>query len=204
MPEADHMPLPAPADAEGSMRSMHKGRAGSLVLMGALLLALLGGLAFLVGGDDQARVYGELGRQINGLKHAAFDQFWGCALQGENIADIKSNSELMAQVGGRAEERGRAYGVHVRDACLSKLEGVGPQLESLIVPQDLQADVAALKQASGELRSAWSNYVAYLDNPELDYQEREAQPYLQHIARGWYDFKRAHAAVNKTIKSRLK
>jgi hypothetical protein len=202
MREADDKPLPvALVDVDGAM---HKGRAGSLLMMGALALALLGGLVFLVGGDDQARVYGEIGKKINGLKRADFDQFWGCALKDANVGELKSNAELMDQVGGRAERRGRAYGVYVREQCLRRLEAVGPQLESLIVPQDLQTDVAALKQANGELRSAWSDFIAYLDDPDLDYDEEKAQPLLQHVARGWYDFKRAHGAINKTIKSRIK
>jgi hypothetical protein len=203
MREAHDKPVPmvALADVEGSM---HKGRAGSLVLMGGLGLALLGGLVFLVGGDDQARVYGEIGKQVNGLKRASFDQFWGCALQGANVADIKSNSELMTQIGVRAEQRGRAYGQHVRDECMKKLENVGPTLEGLIVPQDLQADVGALKQANGQLRSAFSDYVTYLDDPDLDYDLEKAQPHLQQIARAWYDFKRAHGALNKTVGAKLK
>jgi hypothetical protein len=195
------VPMVGLADAEGSM---HKGRAGSLVLMGALGLALLGGLVFLVGGDDQARVYGEIGKQVNGLKRASFDQFWGCALHGANVADIKSNSELMAQVGGRAERSGRAYGLHVRDDCMKKLENVGPLLEALIVPQDLKSDVGALEQANGRLRSAFSDYVTYLDDPDLEYDVEKAEPHLQQIARAWYDFVRAHGALNKAIRAKLK
>jgi hypothetical protein len=188
------------ADAEVSM---HKGRAGSLVLFAAFGLAVLGGLVFLVGGEDQARVYGEIGKRVNGLSHASFDQFWACALQGENVLDIKSNAELTTQLGGRAQERGRAYGVHVRDKCMPKLEDIGPQLDTLIVPQDLQADVNALKQANASLRSAFSGLVAYLDNPELEYDEGAAKPLLDPITRAWYDFKKAHAAINKIIKGKL-
>lgn len=183
---------------------MHKGRAGSLVVMGALALALLGGLFFLVGGQDQARVYGEIGKQINGLKHSRFDQFWGCALPGENVNDLKSNADLVTQLGGRGQERGRKFGVHLREKCLPKLEDIGPQLDTLIVPQDLQPDVTVLEQSNAQLRSAVSAYVAYLDDPELDYDEARAQPLLQEIGKAWYDFKKAHADVNKLIKAKLK
>jgi len=183
--------------------AMHKGRAGSLVAMAAFVLAVLAGLFFLVGGQDQARVYGDIGKRINGVKHSHFDQFWGCALEGANVNDVKSNAELAAQVEARGSQRGRAYGVHVREQCMPKLVEVGPQLDTLIVPDDLKAEVDLLKRANAQLRSAFSAYVAYLDDPELKYDEDRAQPLLQEIAKAWYDFKKAHAEVNKLIKAKL-
>ena len=87
---------------------------------------------------------------------------------------------------------------------MPKLETVSPQLETLIVPQDLQADVNALKEANSQLRGAWSGFVGYLDDPDLTYEAPKAQRHLQQIARAWYDFKKAHAAANKTIGAKLK
>ena len=199
--EEKQVPMVALVDAEPAM---HKGRAGSLVMLGALALALLGGLVFLVGGDDQARVYGEIGKQINGQKHASFDQFWGCALAGDNVADIKSNAELITLLAGRAETRGRSYGVYVREKCMPRLERLGPGLESLIVPDDLKAEVAALRQANEQLRSGMSSYVTYLDDPDLVYDPEKVEPQLQQISHAWYDFIAAHAAINKTIRAKLK
>lgn len=189
------------ADAEAAM---HKGRAGSLLIMGALGLSLIGGLVFFVGGQDRARVYGEIGRQINGLGRANFDRFWGCALQGENVADIRSNAELATQLDVRGRERGRAYGVHLRDACLPKLTDIGPKLDTLIVPADLQKDVDALKHANSALRSAVSGFATYLDDPDLHYDPDEAKRYIDPISRAWYDFKKAHAGLNESIKVKLK
>ena len=137
------------------------------------------------------------------LERAHFGQFWGCALQGENLANVRSNSDLTTQVGGRGLERGRNYAVHVRESCLPKLKDINPQLETLIVPPELQANVAALKKATSDLRSAWSQYIAYLDNPELEYSEDEARPLIAPIARSWYEFKKAHAEINKAIKGKL-
>lgn len=189
------------ADAEAALR---KGRGGSLIVIGALGVVLAAGLVLLIGGDDQARVYGEIGKHINGLKRAHFDQFWSCALPGENIADLRSNTELSAKLDVRGQERGRAYGVYLRDRCMPKLEQVGPELEALIVPDDLQPDVRALTSALGQLRSSVSEYVVYLDDAALQYDAEQAGPRLGQITRAWYDFKKAHNAVNARIKTKLK
>ena len=197
-----------PVQLSGSLAdeeaAMHKGRGLSLIGVVVLALAVIGGLVFLAGGDDQARVYGELGKKINGLGRGGFGLFWGCALQGENVADINSNAELTTKVNGRGLERGRNYGVYVRDKCLPMLQDIGPQLDTLIAPEDLKADVKALREANTMLRSAWNDYIAYLDDPELKYDEVLARPHVQAIAHGWYDFRKAQGALNKTIKSRLK
>lgn len=183
--------------------AMHKGRAGSLVTVIALGVAALAGLAFLVSGDDQARVYGEIGKKVNGLERAHFSQFWGCALPGENVAELRSNVVLVTQLEGRASERGRRYGVYVREKCLPKLQDIGPALDTLIVPDDLLPDMASMKEANAQLRSAFSTFIAYLDDPELDYDPEKAEPQLKQIARAFYEFKKAHAALNAKIKGKL-
>lgn len=189
------------ADSEAALR---KGRASSLLLIIAFGCVLVAALVFMIGGDDQARVFGEIGRQVNGAKHAHFDQFWACALPGENIADLASNTELAAHIDARGHERGRAYGQHLRDRCLGQLEPLAPQLEALIVPSELQTEVRGLVEATGQLRSAISEYVAYLDDRELQYDADVARPMVSRIARAWYDFRRGHAALNAAIKPKLK
>jgi hypothetical protein len=202
------MGLPEQAQAGGTLAdaevALRKGRASSVLVLVAFGSALVGALVFLIGGDDQARVFGEIGRQINGAKHAHFDQFWACALPGENIADLGSNTELAAQIEGRGRERGRAYGVHLRDRCLAQLEPLVPQLESLIVSPELQADVSAIIESTSQLRGAISDYVAYLDDPALQYEDEAARPLVNRIARAWYDFRRGHVALNAAIKPKLK
>jgi hypothetical protein len=189
------------ADAESAM---HKGRAGSLIAMGGLGVAVVVGLVLLVGGEDQKRVYGELGKTINGLERAHVEQFWGCVLQGENLEDLRTSTDLITKVDGRALERGRNYGQHVRSKCLPMLEKVGPQLETLIAPDDLKPEIAAMQKANEQVRTAWSAFISYLDDPELDYDQDVAKPYVTDVARGWYEFKKAYAEVNKKIKAKLK
>jgi hypothetical protein len=189
------------AEAESAM---HKGRSGSLIAMGGLGVAVVVGLVLLVGGEDQERVYGELGKTINGLERAHVEQFWGCALQGENLDELRTSTDLITKIDGRGMERGRNYAQHVRGKCLPMLQEVGPQLDTLIAPDDLKADIAAMKKANDGVRSSWSGFISYLDDPELEYDQEAAKPHITEIARGWYEFKKAYAAVNKKIKAKLK
>jgi hypothetical protein len=189
------------ADAEEAMR---KGRRGPLIGMIVVGVVVLVGVVFLLGSGDEARVYGEMGKTINGLKQAKFDGFWACALPGTNLKNVRSNSDLVSQINVRASEKGRAFGAHVRDKCVQTLDGVAPHLDTLIVPDDLKADVAAMRKAVDDLRSAWSSFVRYLDNPELVYAFEDAEPRIVEITRAWFEFKKAHAAFNKTLKAKLK
>ena len=38
---------------------------------------------------------------------------------------------------------------------------------------------------------------------ELKYDQESAKPHVTAVARGWYEFKKAYAEVNKKIKARL-
>lgn len=188
------------ADDEAALR---RGRGGVAGVLAVLFVLGAAGMWFLVSDGDDARVYGELGRQLNGLKQAQFDQFWGCALPGANLRDIKTNTELASQLANRARERGQAYGVHLREACVGKLTEIEPTLDSLIMPEDLREDVSKLKQATSKLRSASSAFVSYLDTPDFHYDDTAAGIYIDNITRGWFDFRQAHADLNKTLKTKL-
>lgn len=197
MGELDNMTL---SDAEAAM---HKGRGGMIAAAVVAVLGVVGGVVFLMGGDDERRVYSELGKTINGVRSGAFDQFWACLLQGENLRDLKSNEDVVSKVERRAAGASARYAKQMRDECMPKLEGVEPKLSVLILPPDLKPAVAELTTAVGDLRSATSNFVSYLDQPELDYDEEESREKIQKMARGWYDFRKAHADANKVLKEHL-
>lgn len=188
------------AEAEDMMRS---GRRGPLIGMIVVGVLVVGGLVALISGGDEQRVYGEMGKKINGIKQSKFDQFWACALPGTNLKDVRSNADLTSQINVRASEKGRAFGVYVRQKCLDTLVDVAPQLDTLIVPEDLKGDVASMRKSVEDLRSAWSSMISYLDNPELSYQYEDAEPRINEITRAWFEFKKAHASLNKTLKTKL-
>ena len=183
--------------------ALKRGRGGAFGVLAVIFTLAAAGLWFLVGDGDDARVYGELGKQLNGLKRAQFDQFWGCALPGENLAEIKTNTELAAQLEGRAAERGQRYALHLRDGCVHQLREIEPALDGLIVPEDLKRGVNELKAATSKLRAGLGGLISYLDKPELRYDPAAAARYIDEITRGWFEFRKAHAELNKTLKSRL-
>jgi hypothetical protein len=188
------------ADDEAALK---RGKGGVFGVLAVIVVLGAAGLWFLMGKGDDARVYGELGKQLNGLKQAHFDQFLGCALSGANLASIKSNSDLAAQFEGRARERGQNYALYLRDKCAGKLTEIEPTLDTLIVPEDLKASVTEMKASTSKLRAGVGGLISYLDNPGLHYDETSAGVYLQNITRGWFDFRKAHADMNKVVKSRL-
>ncbi len=191
---------PTFAEQEAAMKT---GRGRMLAGIVGLCVALLAGLIFLISGEDEQRIYGEAGKQINGLKQKHFERFWACALQGADLGRLKSNEDLLYQINLRGARGASRYGRQVREKCLETLGVLESKLTVLILPEDLQADLAKLKQSAGELYGAWSAYAAYLDDPKLEYDEQTARPRLLKIARGWYEFKKAHASLNKTIKKKL-
>lgn len=188
------------ADEEAALR---KGKAGSLVAVGVLGVVLLVGLFYLMGGEDQARVYGDLGKQINGVKQSGFDQFWSCALQGEDLRDVSSNTELVARLDGLGRDGGAKFGENLKGACKPQLEAIGPALDTLIVPDDLKPHIGAMSDAASSLRTATTGLTIYLENPELNYDAAIARPHIQGMVRAWYDFKKAHNEANQVIKQRL-
>lgn len=188
------------ADDEAALK---RGKGGVVGALAVIAVALAVGLWFFIGKDDQSRVYGELGKQLNGLKQAHFDQFLGCALSGANLASIKTNADLASQLEGRARERGQNYALYLRDKCAGKLTDIEPTLDTLIVPEDLKAPIGEMKASTSKLRAALSGLISYLDNPALHYDSVAADVYLQNITRGWFDFRKAHADMNKVVKSRL-
>lgn len=179
-----------------------RGRASMLLgLLAAALLAMIG-LWQLLSHGDQARVYGEIGRRINGVRQEQFDEFWACALDGQDPHSVHSNAELRKQL-ERAADGGGEYAAYLRESCADKLTEIKPELDDLIIPDDLKADVEALKAATGQLEASLGAFIACLSNPGQPCDRSAAKSSLDGIARGWFDFQTAHASINRTLKAKL-
>jgi len=188
------------ADQEAAMQ---KGKGKTLLFFGVVILAVILGSFFLLSEGDEQRLYGDMGKKLNGWTTEHFDQFWGCALPGTNLKDIKTNEQLISQIMERAARTGSTYAIHVREKCLDKLGGIEDKIEALLLPEDIKSDAMGMKEASASLRSSWRELIIYLDNPQLEFDEEEARAKVIKIARGWYEFKKAHASLNKTLRTKL-
>ncbi|MBN1655727.1 MAG: hypothetical protein JXA30_18325 [Deltaproteobacteria bacterium] len=180
-----------------------KGRGIMLIGMVSVVVLIVIGAFFLLREDDKKFAYSDIGKKVNGIKQEYFDGFWGCALQGVNIRDIKSNEALVAQIGARSSRGAAVYLRHLRDSCLDKLAQMQTKLDVMMPPDDVSAEVKSMKEATSKLRSAWSAYISYLDDPKTEFDEEIARPKIFEIARGWYDYKKAHAGFNNIIKMNI-
>ena len=197
-------PLGGPSlDAEEKAMKSGKGGmiAGSIVVV--LLILGAGAWALMSGGDGDR--YGDFGRTVNGNHSTYWLQFWSCALQsGQQYDRIRTNSDLSAELDQRASRGGTRYGAMVRDRCLPKLAEMQDKTASLIPPDDLKDQIRDLGAAVGELRSGWSEYIAYLDqNGSNPYDHDAAEEHVAKIEKGWYDYKRAFKAVNDGVRAKI-
>jgi hypothetical protein len=180
-------------------------RSGRGVLWGlvaAAACALLG-MWLWVSHNDQARVYGELGRKLNGVRQSEFDAFWQCVLEDVDVNALRSNAELLHWLRSSLESGGPEYAVHLRDDCMGMLRAIPLRLNQLIAPPDLQADIATMEAATSLLQRDFRSVIACVGRGSNVCAPGAMQPQLQNIARGWFDFQTAHAAVNRTIRGRL-
>ena len=189
------------ADDEAAMKS-GKGRMLTGII-GISLIVVVGAVLLLMQGG-KSEEYSEAGKTVNGpgIK-GNFDTFWGCALQGVNLRDLTGAEELIAQVDMRGSERKADYGKYVREICMPKLTDMQAKLDLLSLPSDLQTDGAGLKEASGQLRASWSAYAGYLMEAKDSYNADDARIKIKEVARGWYEFKKAHASLNQKLKEKL-
>lgn len=174
-----------------------------LGLIGALALGAAG-LWQLLSHDDEARVYGELGRKINGVRQLCFDAFWKCALEGVDARAVRTNTDLTQWSRTLTEEVGaQDYAAHLRYDCESKLAPITGTLDQLIVPPDLKVEVSNLQNAGKQLQQHVADWIGCLEQGDTTCDASAAEPHLDAIARSWFDFQHAHAAINRTLRLRL-
>ncbi|MBO6940537.1 MAG: hypothetical protein JJ863_36525 [Deltaproteobacteria bacterium] len=191
--------VPGPS-LEAEEKAMRGGRGGLVAAGVVAVLIIVAAVVALVMGDDNS-AYETLGRNVNGAKGELFDGFWHCTFQ--NDLDVRSNEDLMRELEQRANRGGKRFGEHVRDDCLPKLTELEPRLDVLIPPDDMRPALNDVITATRDLRGAWSDYLAYLDALEGPYDEEEGHDRVVRIARGWFDFKHAHKALNDGLREHL-
>jgi hypothetical protein len=187
---------------EDEEKALKKGNTWVLVAGVLAGLAVVAGLVAVLARNDPSAPYRTIGQRVNGMKDEHFDGFWACALPNERLDRLRNNEDLTYAITRRASTTPGAYAQHVRQRCLVKLTEHQPPLQALIAPEDLQAQLSALSTATDDLRAAWNGYLEYLETAE-SYDDEAARPQLIKIAKGWYDYKRAHGEINTTIREHL-
>lgn len=186
---------------EQEERALRSGRGRMIAAMVAAVLAAAAGLAWFVSTSGPSE-YGQLGRQINGMRAGHFDAFWACALPREDLRDLRNDQRLRAEIAERAAQP-RAYASHVRSQCMVLLDEHLAPLDELILPEDLEAPVRSLRASVEAQRSAWLAFLAHLDRVEGGFVAEDADEQLGAIARGWYDYKVAHGQINDVIRAHV-
>lgn len=183
--------------------AMNKGKGKTIFAIVVVAAISFVGAGMFLKSADEKDAFREAGQTLNGIKKRQFDRFWGCTLQGVNLSDIKSNADLVAKIEIRSSVGRAQYGRMVRGRCLDILEGIAATTDVLQVPGELKPQVDGMKKATTQLRDGWREYLAYITDPDLNYDETLARRHINKIALGWYDYSKAHAKLNKTLKHLL-
>ena len=195
-------PRPNVASLDDDARAMKSGKGGMIAGAAAVGLLVLGGGAWLAFGGTPD-VYGPAGREINGLRQSHFDAFWGCALPRADLRDIAGAEALLDAIDERAQ-RPQAYAEHVRGECMVHLDEHLPPLTLLEVPEDMRPEVEHLRASVEEQRTAWRALLEHLDRAEsFDREDAETGRLLTAVAHGWFEYKRAHGALNTTVRAHI-
>jgi len=188
---------------EADEKAMKSG--GGMIAAAVVVVILIlgaGAWALLSGGESDR--YGEFGRTVNGNHSHYWLDFWSCSFQSGQIYDrVRTNDDLASELDQRASRGSTRYGAMVRDRCLPKLAEMQDKTASLIPPDDLRDQIRDLGTAIGEVRSGWSEYIAYLDQHGADYDHDDAQEHVVKIEKGWYDYKRAFKNVNDRVRTKI-
>lgn len=183
-------------------KAFNKGKGKLLFgMLSFVLIAVLGFAFYLV--QDQPNPYGELGKQANGLRGQYFDAFWTCALPGKRLSELKSDADLRAELDARAES-GARYAQHLARDCQPQVRELLVRLKALLPPDGARESVQKMIAGLQKMDKGTSRFADYLEQLEDGYEPAAAQPAMNDLVRGWYEFRKAHADLNQLVRSQLK
>ncbi len=187
--------------SDDEAKAFNKGKGRVLAAMIGSLIAAVAAFAWYLT-QDQVEPYAELGKQINGLKTQYFDGFLVCALPGARLAELKNDAALREQFHGRGRA-GARYGAHLRDRCAPPLRELATRLRALQPPAESAPLVSAMGAGATKMRVGVDGYAAHLDILTGAYDQAAAEPELEPLIRGWYEFRKAHADFNHLVREKL-
>jgi hypothetical protein len=195
---------PSLEDEEKAMQSGKWRMVVGMIVAVVAAIALLGW--FLTQGGD-TDTYRTFGQNVNGARQAHFDQFYGCALRGVDLRNLNKTQDLVDQIHRRAQQGQKRYAGLVNEQCMPKLVELKPTLDALIAPEDMREQLRSLSSAAAAVRDSWAAYIAYVNGlpPEEPYdpESEGAQEHVTKIAKGWFDYRSAHKAINDALRAKL-
>ncbi len=189
------------ASALEDAKAFNKGKGRLLAAMIGIVVAAFAAFAFYLI-QDQPNPYAELGKQVNGLRAGGFDQFWTCALPRTDPGNLKNNSDLIEELHSRGSA-GARYAGHLQNKCSPPLRELSTRLRALLPPDEATPLLKAMADAVAKIEVGVSAYSAHLQALEGPYVRDAAESELDSMVRGWYDFRKAHADLNKLVKAKL-
>jgi hypothetical protein len=182
-------------------KAFNKGKGRLLFVMIALLVLSVAAFGwYLV--QDQPNPYGELGKQVNGLRGQHFDGFWTCALPGKQLAALKNDGDLRVEIHQRASAAQR-YAQHLTSKCRPETSELITRLRALLPPDEARPLVQRMIDALIKMDDGTREFAAYLEGLQAPYVAEEGEPALSALVRGWYEFRKAHGELNQLVRSRL-
>lgn len=181
-------------------RAFNKGK-GRFLAVGALLCVVAAAAFVWFVLDEQPDPYRTLGKHVNGLKSRHFDAFWGCALPGKQLSEIKSDTDLRGEIEVRAVA-GARYGADLR-ACAASLAELSVNLKALLPPHDAQPFVRDMAEGARKMEVSVIAFSDYLDASEAEHEGANRARASDVLVRGWYEFRKAHADLNLLLRTHL-
>lgn len=206
-PKLEHLSDQARAQRDDALAALEDAKAfnkgkGKLLfgMLGLLSLALAAFGWYLV--QDQPNPYGELGKQVNGLRGQYFDGFWTCALPGKRLTELKNDQDLRAELDTRAAAKER-YGQHLSNKCRPLARELIVRLRALLPPEEARKSLQGMVDGLIKIDEGSGQFAEYLQGLEGAYAAEAGAPAMSGLVRGWYEFRKAHAALNQLVRDKL-
>jgi hypothetical protein len=163
---------------EEEERAMHTGGWKLPLWLGLFAVGVIGGITWFVMQGSEVEEVETAAGQLNRLHTEHFVAFYGCAKVPHEMRVYKTMDDVtrrMAKVAWGSEKR---YATYLRTKCIPQFGDYGSKVAAMETPQGMRSEVNDLAAKIRDLRSAWDEYVRYLDrpmDPDLSGEDLEAQ-----------------------------
>lgn len=153
----------------------------------SLRLALLLGVVTFVGATawmesiDKATEYSTAAASLNQIQSNGIDRFWSCVIP--NTYPRINNEATLATVVHAWSSRNPSVYAQCVQSCMQHLTASESQLALLALPHDLHREGLRVRNAMTAVRSAWTQYLAFLNDPYQDYDANTSRGHAKTVAR---------------------